>query len=90
VHGIAERLPLDDQSVDASMALVTVHQWQNLDELRELTRVTRARTSCSRSMATRSISGGLPTTPELIAVERRRYPAIATIVADSVARRTSE
>jgi ubiquinone/menaquinone biosynthesis C-methylase UbiE len=42
VHGIAERLPLDDQSVDASMALVTVHQWQNLDEgLRELTRVTR-------------------------------------------------
>ena len=39
---IAERLPLDDQSVDASMALVTVHQWQNLDEgLRELTRVTR-------------------------------------------------
>jgi ubiquinone/menaquinone biosynthesis C-methylase UbiE len=42
IHGIAEQLPLDDQSVDASMALVTVHQWRNLDqELRELRRVTR-------------------------------------------------
>ena len=31
IHGIAEQLPLDDKSVDASMALVTVHQWQNLE-----------------------------------------------------------
>ena len=42
VYGVPEQLPLDDQSVDASMALVTVHQWQNLDQgLRELHRVTR-------------------------------------------------
>src|SRR5687767_12720094 len=41
IHGIAEQLPLDDQSVDASMALVTVHQWRDLDHgLRELRRVT--------------------------------------------------
>lgn len=27
IYGIAEDLPLDDQPVDAAMALVTVHQW---------------------------------------------------------------
>lgn len=42
VHGIAEQLPLDDKSVDAAMALVTVHQWHDLDRgLQELRRVTR-------------------------------------------------
>jgi ubiquinone/menaquinone biosynthesis C-methylase UbiE len=42
IRGIAEQLPLDDQSVDASMSLVTVHQWRDLDKgLLELRRVTR-------------------------------------------------
>ena len=42
IHGVAEALPLDDQSVDASMALVTVHQWPDLKKgLNELRRVTR-------------------------------------------------
>src|SRR5690242_17686507 len=42
IHGIAEQLPLDDQSVDASMALATVHQWRDLGKgLDELGRVTR-------------------------------------------------
>jgi hypothetical protein len=30
ICGVAEQLPLDDQSVDASMALITVHQWRDL------------------------------------------------------------
>ncbi|MBL8877879.1 MAG: class I SAM-dependent methyltransferase [Phycisphaerales bacterium] len=42
INGRAEALPLDDASVDASMAIVTVHQWHNLEAgLRELRRVTR-------------------------------------------------
>lgn len=42
IHGIAEELPLDNQSVDASMAIVTVHQWRDLEKgLSELCRVTR-------------------------------------------------
>lgn len=27
IHGVAEQLPFDDDSVDAAMAMVTVHQW---------------------------------------------------------------
>ena len=83
IRGIAEQLPLDDQSVDASMALVTVHQWQNLEKgLRELTRVTRG------PIVVLTFDGDAldlywlaDYAPELISVERRRYPAIATIVA---------
>src|SRR6201991_1457582 len=42
IQGIAEALPFDDQSVDAAMALVTVHQWADLGKgLAELRRVTR-------------------------------------------------
>src|SRR5262245_26888865 len=42
IHGIAEELPLDDQSVDASMAIATAHQWRDLGQgLQELRRVTR-------------------------------------------------
>src|ERR1700761_1260829 len=42
IHGIAETLPLDDRSVDAAMAMVTVHQWGDLEAgLAELVRVTR-------------------------------------------------
>jgi ubiquinone/menaquinone biosynthesis C-methylase UbiE len=31
IHGIAEKLPLDNSSVDAAMAMVTVHQWADLE-----------------------------------------------------------
>jgi len=42
IHGMAENLPLEDQSVDAAMAIVTVHQWRDLEKgLQELCRVTR-------------------------------------------------
>lgn len=42
IAGRAEYLPLDDQSVDASMATITVHQWgDRAAGLRELLRVTR-------------------------------------------------
>src|ERR1041384_2353633 len=81
IRGVAEQLPLDDQSVDASMAMVTVHQWRDLDRgLRELRRVTRG------PIVVLTFDGeGLDRywlahyAPELISVERRRYPAIDQI-----------
>ena len=81
IHGIAEKLPLDDQSVDASMALVTVHQWRDLDQgLRELRRVTRG------PIVVLTFDGDAldrywlaDYAPELMAVERRRYPSMEAI-----------
>lgn len=83
IHGIAEALPLDDQSVDASMALVTVHQWADLQAgLHELRRVTRG------PIIVLTFDGAAldrfwlaDYAPELIAAERRRYPAIDALCA---------
>jgi hypothetical protein len=81
IHGIAEELALDDQSVDASMALVTVHQWSNLGKgLSELCRVTRGpiviltfdRDALDRYWLADYV-------PELMAVEYHRYPPLQTI-----------
>lgn len=41
IDGVAEDLPFDDASFDASMAIVTVHQWSDLEKgLSEMRRVT--------------------------------------------------
>lgn len=43
-QGVAEALPLDDQSVDAAMGTLTVHHWDDLDAgLAEMRRVARKR-----------------------------------------------
>lgn len=81
IHGEAENLPLDDKSVDASMAMVTVHQWRDLARgLGELRRVTRG------PIVVLTFDGDelerfwlAEYAPELIAVERRRYPQIGRI-----------
>src|SRR5947199_7553307 len=40
LQGLAEALPLDDKSVDAAMAIITIHHWSNLDAgLAEMRRV---------------------------------------------------
>jgi SAM-dependent methyltransferase len=82
VDAVAEKLPLDDQSVDAAMALVTVHQWPDLERgLAELRRVTRG------PIVVLTFDGDAlerwwlaDYAPEMLAVERRRYPPIATLV----------
>jgi SAM-dependent methyltransferase len=44
VQGSAEDLPFDDDSFDASMAILTVHHWADKEKgLREMRRVTRGR-----------------------------------------------
>lgn len=77
----AEALPLDDLSVDASMAVLTVHQWQGMDAgLRELRRVTRGPIvivtldgdALDRFWLSRYV-------PELMEAERRRYPSVARL-----------
>lgn len=83
IRGVAESLPLDDQSVDASMAMVTVHQWADLKKgLSELRRVTRG------PIVVLTFEGEAldrfwltDYAPELIAAERRRYPSLQTICA---------
>jgi SAM-dependent methyltransferase len=76
IHGVAENLPLDDQSVDASMAMVTIHQWRDtkkgLSELRRVTRgpiiiLTFDGDALDRFWLADYIA-------ELMAAERRRYP----------------
>jgi hypothetical protein len=81
IHGFAEALPLNDQSVDAAMAMVTVHQWADLKKgLSELRRVTRG------PIVVLTFEGEAldkfwlaDYAPELIAAERRRYPSMDTI-----------
>ncbi|MFP5389830.1 MAG: class I SAM-dependent methyltransferase [Thermoleophilia bacterium] len=44
LHGVAEALPLDDRSVDAAMAVLTIHHWDDLEAgLDEMRRVARKR-----------------------------------------------
>jgi len=79
----AERLPFDDDAFDAVMATVTVHQWRDTARgLAELRRVARG------PVVVLTFDGDeldrlwlAEYAPELIAAERRRYPAIATIAA---------
>jgi SAM-dependent methyltransferase len=79
----AEHLPFDDDSFDAAMATVTVHQWSDPARgLAELRRVARG------PVAVLTFDGDAldrlwlaEYAPEFIAAERRRYPPIATIAA---------
>ena len=76
VNGVAGDLPFDDDSFDASMAMVTVHQWPDAHAgLREMRRVTRG------PVVVLTFDGDAldrfwlaDYVPELIAVERLRYP----------------
>ncbi|MBT6095891.1 MAG: class I SAM-dependent methyltransferase [Rhodospirillaceae bacterium] len=44
IQGYAENLPFDDNSFDASMAILTVHHWADKEKgLKEMRRVTRGR-----------------------------------------------
>jgi hypothetical protein len=83
IDAVAERLPFDDNTFDAAMATVTVHQWSDTERgLRELRRVSRGPvlvlTFDGDALDLLWLAGYAP---ELIAAERRRYPRIAHIAA---------
>jgi hypothetical protein len=77
----AEALPFADQSFDAAMATVTIHQWSDTDQgLRELRRVSRG------PVVILTFDGDAldllwlaDYAPELIAAERRRYPGLSHV-----------
>jgi SAM-dependent methyltransferase len=81
IHGVAGQLPFDDDSVDAAMAMVTVHQWPDpVAGLREMRRVARG------PVVVLTFDGDelgrlwlMDYVPELQRAESARYPAIATI-----------
>lgn len=81
IPAVAENLPFRDASVDAGMAVITIHQWPDARRgVAELVRVTRG------AVVVVTFDGDAldpwwlaAYAPELIAAERRRYPAIDTI-----------
>lgn len=83
IDAVAERLPFADRSFDAGMTIFSVHQWPELaGGLREMRRVTRGPVlvlTCDPAELHRFWLHRYA--PEVIAVEARRYPAIATIAA---------
>lgn len=78
IDATAEHLSFDDDSFGAAMASVTIHQWRDVDAgLRELRRVSRG------AVVILTIDGPALSefwlneyVPEVLEVERRRFPAI--------------
>ncbi|HEY4457507.1 MAG TPA: class I SAM-dependent methyltransferase [Pseudonocardiaceae bacterium] len=81
VDATAQELPFPDDSFDAAMAMVTIHQWPDPDAgLRELRRVSRGPVvimTFDGDEQGRFWLGHYA--PELFAVEARRYPSIEHI-----------
>jgi len=81
IDATAESLPFPDRSFDASMTTYSVHQWSDLRAgLAEMRRVTTGPVlvlSCDPQALDRYWLNDYA--PEVIAVEARRYPPIATI-----------
>ena len=73
-----EHLPFDDDSFDAAMATVTVHQWGDVDQgLREMRRVSRGPVVVLPFDAPALKQFWLADYfPEVIAVEQARFPAL--------------
>jgi SAM-dependent methyltransferase len=78
----AEALPLDDDAVDAAMAVLTVHHWEPPEAgLRELRRVARD-TALVLTLDLRATpSWQVELLGEGLALERSRFPAVQEIAA---------
>lgn len=83
-QGVAEVLPLDDQSVDAAMGTLTVHHWNDLDAgLAEMRRVARKRIvlltiDAERNSEIWTLSEYFPTAAQ---AEREKMPAMQDLEA---------
>ncbi|HCS20860.1 MAG TPA: SAM-dependent methyltransferase [Bacteroidetes bacterium] len=78
INAKADHLPFDDKTFDASMAMVTVHHWPDIAKgLRELRRVTRGQVIIM-TFDPNELDNfwNAAYFPELIAVEKARYPTI--------------
>jgi len=82
IQGVAEQLPLDDDSVDATMGVFTLHHWNDVERgLAEVLRVTRDRVAF--------VTLDLEVTaemwlcrdylPEIVEHDRRVFPTLARL-----------
>lgn len=81
IDAVAHPLPLDDASIDAAMAIFTVHQWPDPAQgLTELRRVTRGAVVIMTLDAEGPSNFRLAEyVPERWAVEQDRFPTVAAI-----------
>jgi ubiquinone/menaquinone biosynthesis C-methylase UbiE len=78
----AEELPLDDDSVDAAMACVTIHHWRSLERgLAELRRVARETVVVFTFDLDALPAWQLDFLHEGVALERPRFPALDHVAA---------
>lgn len=82
VDAAAEHLPFDDDSFDAAVATMTVHQWSDVDQgLREMRRVSRGPVVVMTIDAPALRHYWLADyIPEVVAVEEARFPAVARVI----------
>ena len=82
INAVAENLPFDDDSFDAAMAMVTVHQWPDADRgLRELRRVSRGPVVILTFDAAAIETFWLAEyVPDLLATEQHRFPPFTHLV----------
>ncbi len=81
INAKADNLPFDDNSFDASMAMVTIHHWPDIDKgLKELRRVTKGQVIIM-TFDPEHLDDFWNANyfPELIEVEKARYPSIDSI-----------
>jgi ubiquinone/menaquinone biosynthesis C-methylase UbiE len=84
LQGVAEALPLEDGSVDAAMAIFTIHHWGDLDAgLAEMRRVALKRIVLLSIDATKNaeIWTLAEYFPEAMALEEEAMPSIASLEA---------
>ncbi len=83
VDAAAEHLPFDDDSFDAAMATMTVHQWVDVDQgLHELRRVSRGPVVVLTLDAPALQQFWLADyIPEVVAIEQARFPTIDQVTA---------
>jgi SAM-dependent methyltransferase len=81
VDAYADKMPFEDASFDASLAILTIHHWPNLrDGLMEMKRVTRKKmVILTYDPKKLSIFWNADYFPKVIEVEERRYPEISAI-----------
>jgi SAM-dependent methyltransferase len=82
IEGVAEALPLEDQSVDAAMAVLTIHHWDDLGAgLAEMRRVARRRIvlftiDAEKNTEIWTLSAYFPAAAQ---AEREKMPTMATL-----------
>ena len=78
----AENLSFDDNSFDASMAIITIHHWLDLEKgLKEMRRVTKGNVVIMTfDPDALNEFWNAEYFPQLIEVERKRYPGIEKII----------